>query len=288
MIRSMTAFARKDEVFPWGSLVWEVRCVNHRYLEISPRAPEDLRVLEPKIRELVAKYLKRGKTDCTCRLKLNAESQQHTIDRAFTESLLSTCNEVQAMLPAGAAPLSALEVLKWPGVLQVPETDWKSIQDTALNMLEFSLQELVVNRQREGEKLAEFIELRTQDIDKIVQEVRQIYPDIVALQRQRVLKKVQDLDVDLDPDRLEQEVAMLAQKMDVAEELDRLELHNNEVKRLLSSDQPVGRRLDFLMQELNREANTLGSKSVHAETTRASVDLKVLIEQIREQVQNIE
>jgi len=287
MIRSMTAFARTEQQLDWGVISWEIKTVNHRYLEITPRLPEDMRQLEPKIRDLVAAKLKRGKVECACRLKLNAEQQTTTVNHAFARGLLATIKQLDGLIP-NPDRLNPLELMKWPGVLQVPETDWEAIRATAFSMLAQTLDELLEARQREGEKLREFIKSRTEEIAGLVTTLRAQIPEMNQRQRDKMANRVAELQVNVDRERLEQEVALLLQKIDVAEELDRLESHTREISHLLDSKQPVGRRLDFQLQELNREANTLGSKSVDLDSTRVAVDLKVLIEQIREQVQNIE
>lgn len=287
MIRSMTAFARQELQAPWGTLVWEIKTVNHRYLEVSPRLPEDLRVLEPKVRELAGKHLKRGKVECNCRLKLTAETQQLTVDEAFTRSLLEAETQVAGMM-SNPARISPMDLLKWPGVLRAQEADWEGIRAAAAELLDEALADVVRCRAREGEKMAEIIGKRCSDIATHVLTMEQEMPEIGKRLREKLAARIEELQASVDNERLEQEVAMQLQKIDVAEELDRLRLHNEEVQRLLGSGKPVGRRLDFLMQELNREANTLGSKSVDIKSSRASVDLKVCIEQMREQVQNIE
>ncbi len=287
MTKSMTAFARAEQQWDWGILSWEVKTVNHRYLEISPRIPEELRILEPQVRELIGQRLKRGKVECTCRLKLAAEQQQLALNETFTKNLINTIKHLDNLIP-NPGRLNPLELMKWPGVLQVAETDWEAVRAAALAMLHQVLDEVQAARRREGEKLKEFIKMRTEEIAAIVTTVRTQVPQISQRQREKLAARLSELQVSVDKERLEQEIALVLQKIDVAEELDRLQLHTREVNSMLDSDQPVGRRLDFQMQELNREANTLGSKSVDMDSTRASVDLKVLIEQIREQVQNIE
>ncbi len=287
MIKSMTAFARAEQQFDWGVLSWEIKTVNHRYLEISPRLPDDMRVLEPQVRELIGSGLKRGKVECNCRLKLIVEDQALVINEPFVRNFISTIKQLDNLTP-NPGRINPLELMKWPGVLQVPETNWEAIRAAALAMLAQVIGELQQARDREGEKLKEFIKMRTEEIAGLVTSLRAQIPQINQRQREKMANRVAELQVNLDRDRLEQEVALLLQKIDVAEELDRLAMHTQEVDRMLNSTQPVGRRLDFQLQELNREANTLGSKSVDMESTRTAVDLKVLIEQIREQVQNIE
>jgi uncharacterized protein (TIGR00255 family) len=288
MIRSMTAFTRLDEQADWGSLSLELRSVNHRYLEVSLRLPEELRALDPKIRETVRRYLNRGKLDCSFRYQLPETSEsQLEIDEELAKRLAALSREIDHFL-FNPAQANSFDILRWPGVLKSGEPDWDKIRAEAISLLEKGLKDLVVAREREGDRLQQLIRQRLENIQGIVTEVRDHLPGILENYRQRLVDRLQEVKAQLDADRVEQEVVLLAQKMDVDEELDRLVAHVDEVTHVLEKDEPVGRRLDFLMQELNREANTLGSKSVSAETTRASVDLKVLIEQMREQVQNIE
>jgi len=288
MIKSMTGFARKDSQAPWGSLVWEIRSLNHRYLEQSLRLPEELRLLEGQVREKISQHLSRGKVECSlrfvrhpgalCDTRLNQEQAQRLIDlHRQAKELTNDSNSLKVM-----------DLLRWPGVVEEGEADLAPIQDLALQLLDQTLQELVANREREGASLKQVVQSRCEMIEEIIKHMRQRLPDIRAGLHQRLLKRMQDIDIELDPGRLEQELILQLQKMDVDEELDRLQTHVKEVKNVIKRDEPVGRRLDFLMQELNREANTLGSKSVSVESTGASVDLKVLIEQMREQIQNIE
>lgn len=287
MTRSMTAFARRESAGPWGSLTIELRSVNHRYLEVSPRLPEELRVLEPRLREQVAAVLSRGKVDLTLRYQPPDPTAGLDIDRELVKRIAHLSREVDQIL-YDPAPVQALELLHWPGVLRTPVVDAEQLHGAALALLDAALAELTEHRGREGEKLAEIIRQRCDGASALVAAVRVRRPEVVERVRERYRQRLAELRIDADPGRLEQELALAAQRLDVDEELDRLDTHLEEVSRVLRQNQPVGRRLDFLMQELNREANTLGSKSADAETTRASVDLKVLIEQMREQVQNIE
>jgi len=288
MIRSMTAFARQEMIEPWGQLTLELRSVNHRYLEIGMRLPEELRVLETRIRESINNKLNRGKVDVL--LRYQAE-QQTTDELALNETLVqqlaTAVSKVQTYF-AQTRPVNPLEVIRWPGILQTPEVDQEVLHETCMNLVETALDELLRGREREGEKISDMITQRCDGIETIVSEVKTLIPDIRQAWREKLLAKLEEFKADIDASRLEQEMAFMAQKIDVEEEIDRLLAHVNEVRRVLKHDKPVGRRLDFLMQELNREANTLGSKSTDARTGTASVDLKVLIEQMREQVQNIE
>ncbi len=292
MIYSMTAFSRQEGDTENGHLVWELRSVNHRFSEVSLRLPEELRFLEPKIREQVAKRIKRGKIDATLRFQTTNQSVDNEppaleIDKALVEKLAHVTREIDQLL-YNAAPINALEILQWPGVLKAPEKNTQQLVADAQVLLESALVDLLDSRAREGEKLKAVIEARCAAIDVQVKIVTERLPEILRATRERLEKRLAEIQGELDPARLEQEVVLLLNKADVDEEIERLKAHVDEVRRVLAQDEPVGRRLDFLMQELNREANTLGSKSVHTDTTAVSVELKVLIEQMREQIQNIE
>jgi uncharacterized protein (TIGR00255 family) len=288
MARSMTAFARKETELESGSLAWELRSLNHRYLEVSLRLPEELRALESAVRERVSARLGRGKVDCSCRYRpAAAGSTPVEIDNNNLERLLAACQAVDERLPA-AAPLNAIELLRWPGVVREAETDTAPLQNTALELLDSTLDELLACREREGENITGLLQQRCKSMAEQVVHVRSLMPEIRTGLRKKMEARLAELDVVADPGRLEQELVLQLQKIDVEEELDRLDSHIAEVLRVLNGKGPIGRRLDFLMQELNREANTLGSKSVVVDTTNVSVELKVLIEQMREQVQNVE
>lgn len=288
MIRSMTAFARKENQGDWGALQLELRSVNHRYLEVSPRLPEELRVLETRLRERIAKKLGRGKVDCNVRYQApqsGAEGMQVNLE--LVKQIAHASREVDNII-YNPAPVNSLEVLRWPGVLESAGVDEEQLQGALMELLEQALDEMIDNREREGEKLEAIILQRCDTIEEVVAQVRKRLPEVLANLRQRLEDRLAELKQELDPARLEQEMVMSMQRLDVDEEMDRLATHVAEVRRVLKNKEPVGRRLDFLMQELNREANTLGSKSADSETTKASVELKVLIEQMREQIQNIE
>ncbi len=288
MIRSMTSFARCVSQGEWGSLQLELRSVNHRYLELNLRLPETIRVLEPKIRERISQRLGRGKVDCNIHFQPPVESAgEMVINEALVKKLAHATREVDALL-YNPSPVNSLDVMQWPGVMQPPALDEERVHSEALLLLDQAIEEMTQNRSREGEKLKAIILKRCDAADEVVKAVRARLPEVLAAVRNRLSERLADLRQELDENRLEQEMVIAAQKLDVDEEMDRLETHLTEVRRVLDSDKPVGRRLDFLMQELNREANTLGSKSADTETTSASVELKVLIEQMREQVQNIE
>ncbi|HAG93176.1 MAG: YicC family protein [Pseudomonadales bacterium] len=288
MIRSMTAFSRKELNAPWGTLSWELRSVNHRYLEVHPRLPDTLRDLENPVRESLRSTLSRGKVECT--LKLKAENLAPTrleINETYVKQLLEAANRLTHMT-GDTSGLSVTDLLGWPGVVTTPEADQSEIQQAALGLLQEALQDFVANREREGQMLNDIIIDRLDKIDAQVTVVRQHLPEILQAQKEKLLARLEEISANVDQERLEQEIVYLAQKSDVDEELDRLETHVKEVRRALKQGGAVGRRLDFLMQELNREANTLGSKSINTLTTQAAVELKVLIEQMREQIQNIE
>jgi uncharacterized protein (TIGR00255 family) len=284
----MTAFARQEASFEWGTLTWEIKSVNHRYLEPHFRVPETLRQIEQNLREKLRKYLSRGKIEASCHLQFaQAEQQAPAINQALLAQLGTAIEQVQAHLPKGAK-VNALDVLKWPGILQQQEVDHEALQAKALEQFSLALEQLNDNRDREGAELQKFIEQRLDAIAEQVKAVRALMPGILSAQKAKLQSKLEELQADLDAERLEQEIVLVAQKADVDEELDRLDTHLLEVRRTLTQKGAVGRRLDFLMQELNREANTLSSKSIVSETTQAAVELKVLIEQMREQIQNIE
>ena len=288
MIRSMTAFARQESQGDWGALQLELRTVNHRYLEISPRLAEELRSLEPKFRERLGRRLSRGKVECNLRYQPPAgATSELTLNMELIRQLAHASREVDGII-YNPAPINALEVLRWPGVIDSRGIDQDRLNEQTMTLLDAALDELCANREREGASLKQIILQRCDGADTVVQQVRQRLPEVLEGQRQRLLARLHEARQELDSERLEQEMVMLAQKTDVAEEMDRLATHLTEVRRVLDTGEPVGRRLDFLMQELNREANTLGAKSIDSDTTRASVELKVLIEQMREQVQNIE
>jgi len=288
MIRSMTAFARVEKNTEKGLISWEIRSVNHRFSEVSLRLPEEFRPLEPKIRDIISSHIKRGKIDANLRFQPTVSTELTIdIDREFADKLAHATREIDQML-YNAAPVNALDVLRWPGVIRTPEQDLTQLESDILSLLEEALGVLIESRAREGEKLKAIIETRCTAIEEQVKTVSARLPEILQAMRTRLEERLAEIKGELDPARIEQEIVILANKADVDEELDRLSTHVTEIRRVLGQDEPVGRRLDFLMQELNREANTLGSKSVHTDITNVSVELKVLIEQMREQIQNIE
>ena len=288
MARSMTAFARQEVVKDWGAMTMELRSVNHRYLDVSLRMPEDFRNLESKIREKISTKLARGKVEVGLRFsRTETSGGEIIIDKELVQQIANAGREIDHILYNPQA-VSSLEVLRWPGVIKTPELDSSELSSALFELLDVTLDDLMEGRAREGEKLAELIQQRCQSILDVVVEVKKRLPEIMQIWREKLLKRMQDASVEVDENRVEQELVMLAQKTDVDEELDRLVTHVAEVERVLKGQNSIGRRLDFLMQELNREANTLGSKSIDTETTKASVDLKVFIEQMREQIQNLE
>ncbi|WP_417536278.1 YicC/YloC family endoribonuclease [Methylophaga sp.] len=286
--RSMTAFARHEEQTELGSLSWEIRSVNHRYLEVSFRLEESFRPFEMAMRKLISDTLSRGKVEVALRYRAPEQTQsalQMNVDLA--KAVMENYQQL-ASFTDSAAPIDILRVMQWPGVIQTESLDQDALQATVLESLKHALADLVATREREGAALEQMIIQRCEQINDIAEQTKTRLPEILASHRQKLSDRIDELEVNLEPERLEQEMVLLAQKADVAEEIDRLQNHVNEVKHTLKRDEPIGRRLDFLMQELNREANTLGSKSIDTDTTRYSVDLKVLIEQMREQIQNIE
>ncbi len=287
MTRSMTAFARQESQQSWGTLTWEVRSVNHRFLEPHLRIPEPFRELEGILRETLRKRISRGKVECTLRFVPEAQAQTLQVNETFARQLIAATEQMEQLMPASQT-LNPLELLRWPGVLQDVQIDMDAVRQAAQTLFNKAIDDLTVGREREGKELAALIEQRLDTISEVVADVRSKLPQILQNQRESLRAKIADLSVELDPQRLEQEVVLLAQKADVDEEMDRLNTHVQEVRRVLKQKEPVGRRLDFLMQELNREANTLSSKSIVTDTTKSAVELKVLIEQMREQIQNIE
>ena len=289
MPRSMTGFARREAKLPWGTLVWEIRSVNHRYLEPSFRLPEDFREIEPHLRDAMRKMLQRGKVEASLSVQWEQEGESEMgVNLTKVAQLTRATQQINGLLGNAAAPVNALDILRWPGVLQKQELDREALHSAALELFDRAIEGLIEHRAREGAELQQLILNRLESVSQQVADVRARMPEILAAQREKLHTKLAALQVELDPERLEQEIVLLAHKADVDEELDRLDTHVLEVKRSLKQTDSLGRRLDFLMQELNREANTLSSKSIVSETTQAAVELKVLIEQMREQIQNIE
>ena len=288
MMLSMTAFARQQLEQDWGSLTWEIRSVNHRYLETSVRVPETFRRLEIVIRETVRKRLSRGKVECQLRYQsVENSTTEINLNQNLVFKLLNANKEIEEMTGSSGS-LSNMEILRWPGVVSDQQMDTASIDKQAIRLFSLALDDLISSREREGEELKGFVQKRLDAIREIVISVRAKMPEILTVQKQNLLDKIEDLKAELDSARVEQEIVLLTQKADVDEELDRLDSHLNEVQRVIDTKGQKGRRLDFLMQEWNREANTLSSKSIVVDTTRSAVELKVQIEQMREQIQNIE
>ena len=288
MTHSMTAFSRQQADNQWGSLTWEIRSVNHRYLEVSIRLPENFRGLETSLREKLRQKLKRGKVDCQLHFqKFETGTSELHIDKELVKNLLDAGSQIHKLIKT-ASQLNTIDILKWPGVIADQRIDTGVFEEQATQLFDQTIDGLISARKREGEALQLQLSNRIESIKKIVSSIKSKMPDIIFNQRQALLNRLIELKAELDPMRVEQEIVLLAQKADVDEELDRLNSHLHEVERIVESTGQKGRRLDFLMQELNREANTLSSKSVVAETTLNAVELKVLIEQMREQIQNIE
>lgn len=288
MLCSMTGFARVEDVCDQGNVSWELRSVNHRYLEINFRLPEEVRSVEPQLRKILQSKLSRGKVDCTFRYQLaDAKTASLELNESLLDSLIKQINHVNEKLPQ-ATPAEAVDLLAWPGVVRTAETDMNSFHATSLELFKIATQQLVEMRGTEGGRLKILLQERCKDIGSIIKRVRMRYPQVLEAIKQKQQQRIDELNVDIDQQRFEQELVYAAQKLDVSEELDRLDSHLTEMNTIFDRKDPIGRRLDFLMQEFNREANTLASKSADIETTQAAVDLKVLIEQMREQVQNIE
>jgi uncharacterized protein (TIGR00255 family) len=284
----MTGFARQTAESALGTMIWELRSVNHRYLEVAFRLPEELRPGEQRLRQQVGAAVKRGKVDCSFHFQRAIDRRQAMqIDTDLVDLIGARLGEIAARIP-GAGAVNPVDIMRWPGVVGEPEIETESLFDEASELLGKALDELASMRSGEGARIAAMLESRCDEVVALAASVRERMPAVLDAARTKQRERIAKLDVEADPNRLEVELALIAQKLDVAEEVDRLDSHVTEIREALASGEPVGRRLDFLMQELNREANTLGSKSADAETTRAAVELKVLIEQMREQIQNVE
>lgn len=287
MIRSMTAYARHETKGEWGSATWELRSVNQRYLETYIRLPEQFRSLEPVIRERLRARLTRGKIECNLRFDLDPSAQTEVmLNKELASQLVQAANWVKMQSDEGE--INPVDILRWPGVMSAKSQDLDAISTELMASLETALTDFINAREREGAALKSLIEQRLEGVSTEVQKVRTHMPEVLVWQRERLLGKLEEAQVQLDNNRLEQELVMLAQRIDVAEELDRLEAHVKETYAILKKPEAVGRRLDFMMQEFNRESNTLASKSINSEVTASAIELKVLIEQMREQIQNIE
>ncbi|UVK77343.1 MAG: hypothetical protein CMIDDMOC_00867 [Sodalis sp. Fle] len=287
MIRSMTAFARHEIKCIWGTASWELRSVNQRYLETYIRLPEQFRSLESVIRERICACLTRGKVECNLRFNFNAISQgAFILNEKLAQQLVVAAQWIK--MQSGEGEIDPLAILRWPGIMEVAEQDLDAISAELLVAFDITLDDFIRTRETEGIALKEMIEQRLFGVIAEVANIRQQMPMVIVWQRKRILSKLEEAQVQLDTNRLEQELVMLAQRVDIAEELDRLEVHVRETYNILTKKEAVGRRLDFMMQECNRESNTIASKSVNASVTASSIELKVLIEQMREQIQNVE
>jgi uncharacterized protein (TIGR00255 family) len=287
MPRSMTAFARNTVDFSWGSVSCELRSVNHRFLETGFRLPETMREVEMQLREIARKKLTRGKVDIALQIAFNNNDAAVSADMVLAKRYIDIAEQMADELQ-NPALISPLEIMRWPGILKDQDVESQSLHKAAIQTFNETVDQLLESRQREGDKLAEMVEQRLSGVETQVAIVRENLPAILEHQHTRINEKLESLCAQVDENRLEQEMVIISNRADVDEELDRLEAHISEIRRVLNSSESIGRRLDFLMQELNREANTLGSKSIAGVTTQASVELKVLIEQMREQIQNIE
>jgi uncharacterized protein (TIGR00255 family) len=288
MIASMTGFARREFAGPFGTLVCEIRSVNHRFLDATLRLPDSCRALEPELRQALGRELRRGKVDCTLQQRSVATAAARIeIDQEALDRLLARVNELAAAIP-GRSQVDLIELLRFPGILREDALDTETLMQNVRSVFAAALAELARARVREGERLAALISQRCGTLAAMIGSLRQRLPEVHARIRQRFEERLRELGAQVDQERVEQEILLMLQRFDVAEELDRLDGHLVETARTLAGDEPAGRRLDFLMQEFNREANTLSSKSQDLETTRTAVEMKVLIEQMREQVQNIE
>ena len=288
MLNSMTGFARQAAELPFGTLTCELRAVNHRYLDVQFRLPDELRPKEVELRRQIAAAVKRGKVECSLHLRRAFHaSDELKLDQQLVRQISARVAELSDLLPETRA-LDPIDVLRWPGVVQEPEIDSEPLYTATSELLAATLLALDETRSNEGGRIADMLETRCAEILDIAASVKKRMPEVMDIVRSKQRERIDNLNIDADPARLETELALIAQKLDIDEELDRLVSHVSEIRAVLGKGEPVGRRLDFLMQELNREANTLGSKSSDTETTKAAVDLKVLIEQMREQIQNVE
>ena len=288
MLNSMTGFARVEDTCEQGNLSWELRSVNHRYLEVNFRLPEEVRRLEPQLRKYLQTKLSRGKVDCVLRYQLaDVETAALELNEPLLESLLQQISYVNERLPEHT-PVKAIDVLAWPGLIQTAQTDMENFHSSCFEVFKTATEQLVEMRGTEGQRIETVIQEKCAEINNIVKNVRDRHPNVLQAIKEKLQQRIEELIAEVDQTRLEQELVYLAQKLDIEEELDRLDSHLSEMESIFYRKDPIGRRLDFLMQEFHREANTLASKSADIETTQASVDLKVLIEQMREHVQNVE
>lgn len=289
MTQSMTAFARTTDQGKWGSATWDIRSVNHRYLDCNFRMPESLRHLEHKLREIAHKKLGRGKIDCSLKFQPGeATKLELNLNTNLIKQLAKASDEVGKIFKTPSAKVNPLHVLSWNDVLQINNSDSQKNSQKVVKLFEQALNELIKVRAQEGASLKQLIAQRLDAILSETQKLKKHLPSIIKTHRERIMQNLAKISGEHDSNRLEQEMVYYAQKIDIAEELDRLQMHIKETKKILQKTGPVGKRLDFMMQELNREANTVASKAVEKNTTHTAVELKVLIEQMREQIQNIE
>ncbi|AVM60007.1 YicC/YloC family endoribonuclease [Haemophilus sp. oral taxon 036] len=287
MIYSMTAFARLEVKKDWGDAVWEIRSVNQRYLENFFRLPEQFRGLENTLREKLRQSLTRGKIECSLRIETKKQTNAElNLNKELANQVIQSLQWIKAQ--SGEGEINLTDVLRYPGVVEAQEQDLDAISQDLLTAFDDLLTDFIAMRGREGEKLNDIIQQRLDAIAVEADKVRSQMPAVLQWQRERLLQRFEDAQINLDPQRVEQEMILLAQRVDVAEELDRLQMHVKETTNILKKGGAVGRKLDFMMQELNRESNTLASKSINADITASAVELKVLIEQMREQIQNLE
>lgn len=287
MIYSMTAFARLEIKKDWGDAVWEMRSVNQRYLENYFRLPEQFRGLENTLREKLRQNLTRGKIECALRIESKKSANAVlNLNKELADQVIQSLRWLKTQ--AGEGEINLTEVLRYPGVVEAQEEDLDVISQDLLLAFDKLLHDFIAMRGREGEKLQGIIQQRLDAISIETDKVRGQMPAVLQWQRERLLQRFEEAQINLDPQRVEQEMILLAQRVDVAEELDRLQMHVKETANILKKGGAVGRKLDFMMQELNRESNTLASKSINADITASAVELKVLIEQMREQIQNLE
>ncbi len=288
MICSMTAYGRVENSDNQNSISCEIRSINHRYSEISIRLPDELRPLEQKIRNHISDKIKRGKIECNIRIEQqDAYNEALSINKDLLKNIIEVAEKINSNLSTSTS-LNSLDLLRWPGVLRKKTLDVKKIDKLLFKLVDEAIDIVIDTRQREGKKIKKMITDRCSKIKKIINDVRKKMPTILKSFRKKLTDRVQEISSELDNERFEQELLYISQKMDIEEEIDRLNAHIDEVIRVVDQKGPIGRRLDFLMQEMNRESNTLGSKSYHIKTSNASVELKVLVEQMREQIQNIE
>ena len=289
MISSMTAFAGAETEVNGYRIIWEIRTVNHRFLDIALRLPETFKSLETQIRSIIGLQLKRGRVECSLSLrKVDGNEPPLRVNATLVGQLLAETKKIKALCNDELASFTALDILKWPGVFTQLEEDEEPLAKAAIDLLPDALEKLVFCRQTEGDHMAALLKEKCLEIKNHVDKARLIIPEIIGTLTTRTQKRIAEIAAKPDHDRLEQEMVFLAQKLDIAEELDRLDTHVSEFLIALLSSDPIGRRMDFLLQEFNREANTMGSKSADTEISRLAIEIKVLIEQMREQVQNVE